>query len=140
MAINKKGQVAGTLRKGDLTHIFFWDPVNGMQDLGNLGGNSAAVARRSGMNDQGHICGSSEISPGGLHHAFLWDPKNPDAGLQDLGTLPGGTYSEANAINSKGQVVGYGGYRRPVARLPVGPQEPDAGLQDLGTLPGGHLE
>ncbi len=36
--------------------------------------------------------------------AFLWDRQ---AGMQDLGTLPGGTDAEAILINEPGQVVGY---------------------------------
>jgi probable HAF family extracellular repeat protein len=135
-AINKKGQIAGYMASGDLHHIFFWDPVSGMQDLGNLGGNVAVMPLHC-MNDQGQICGSSEISVGGPLHAFLWDPKNPGAGLQDLGTLPGGTYSFAECINSKGQVVGEadsGG--QPHAFL-WDPKNPGAGLQDLGIPTGG---
>jgi probable HAF family extracellular repeat protein len=40
---------------------------------------------------------------GGEYDAFLWDRRN---GLQDLGTLGGGT-SAAVGINGRGQVVGY---------------------------------
>lgn len=36
--------------------------------------------------------------------AFLWDEEN---GMQDLGTLPGGTDAQAILINEAGQVVGY---------------------------------
>lgn len=64
-AINKKGQVAGRLKQGDLNHIFFWDRANGMQDLGTLGGNMGFVASHSSINDKGYLCGASEISPGG---------------------------------------------------------------------------
>ena len=134
-AINQKGQVAGELSVTGLTHIFIWDPIQGMQDLTNLGGNVAWVAQRSGLNDQGYLCGTSEISPGGPKHAFRWDPKNPGAGLQDLGTLTGGTWSRAYAINSKGQVAGtaeIGGQYHACLWDPKNP-----GLQDLGTLPGG---
>ena len=103
-----------------------------MQDLNNLGGNVAWVNQRSGLNDQGYLCGTSEISPGGPKHAFRWDPKDPGAGLQDLGTLPGGTWSRAYAINSKGQVAGTAESGRPVSRLPVEPEDPTAGLHGPG--------
>jgi probable HAF family extracellular repeat protein len=107
-AINKNGQVAGYMfnEGSPLTHIVFWDPIDGMRDLENLGGNEAWVAWRRGINDKGQMCGSSEISPGGPWRAFFWDPSMTS--LQDLQTLPDGTYSYATAINSKGQVVGYG--------------------------------
>jgi probable HAF family extracellular repeat protein len=38
-------------------------------------------------------------------HAFIW---TQSAGLKDLGTLPGGTFSSATAINDLGQVAGAG--------------------------------
>ena len=52
----------------------------------------------------------------------------------DLGTLPGGTTSEASGINTKGQIVGWSyttsGYQH--AFLYSGGK-----MTDLGTLPGG---
>lgn len=36
-------------------------------------------------------------------HAFIWDKTT---GMQDLGTLPGGTISYAYGINKYGQIVG----------------------------------
>jgi probable HAF family extracellular repeat protein len=105
-AINAKGQVAGYMfnEGSPLTHIVFWDPIKGMLDLGNLGGDEAWVAWHSGINEKGQICGSSQINAGGDWRAFFWDPSFNE--LKNLGVLEGATESQAYAINSKGQVVG----------------------------------
>jgi probable HAF family extracellular repeat protein len=136
-AINKKGQVAGYMfdEGSPHTHIFFWDPIKGMQDLENLGGDQAWVAWRRGISDKGQMCGSSETSPGGNWRAFFWDPSMTS--LLDLGTLQDGTYSYATAINSKGQVVGYGdttGGKRAFL------WDAKNGMQPLGTLGGDWSE
>jgi len=57
------------------------------------------------------IVGSS-LTPGGSSHAFLWTQGGSDGvvgnlEMRDLGTLPGGTYSEALAVNASGRVTGY---------------------------------
>jgi probable HAF family extracellular repeat protein len=68
-------------------------------DLGTFG----AVAYANGINSAGQVAGYSSFSPlDGHGHAFLWD----HGVMNDLGTLPGGTYSSASAINDLGQVVG----------------------------------
>jgi len=56
--------------------------------------------------------------------------------VTDLGTLPGGTTSQAAGINGRGQVVG-------AASVPQGTHaflwKHSEGMQDLGTLPGGGV-
>jgi probable HAF family extracellular repeat protein len=86
-----------------------------------------------GINDSGQVVGYSARS--GAEHAFLWDAVN---GMQDLGTLPGGTESFATGINNSGQVVGRSGI---AGRFPAHAFLWDAthGMQDLGTLPGGNF-
>jgi probable HAF family extracellular repeat protein len=78
-----------------------------MLDLGTLGGDwSYATA----VSDANHVVGGSYMP--GTHpsmgpydnHAFLW---TETTGMIDLGTLPGDRYSTANAVNDRGQVVGY---------------------------------
>src|SRR4029077_5202320 len=67
-------------------------------DLGTLGG-ASSYAR--GINDLGHVVGYSETA-GAQIHGFIWQ----NGWMSDLGTLPGGTYSDAHAINNADQVVG----------------------------------
>jgi probable HAF family extracellular repeat protein len=55
--------------------------------------------------------------------------------VTDLGVLPGGTFSEANGINSFGQVVGDGNINSENGHAFLWSK--GLGLQDLGTLPGG---
>jgi probable HAF family extracellular repeat protein len=49
------------------------------------------------VNNHGQVVGRT------LSHAFLWE----SGVMHDLGTLPGGSYSEAFGINDLGQVVGW---------------------------------
>jgi probable HAF family extracellular repeat protein len=55
--------------------------------------------------------------------------------MEDLGTLPGDGRSEAFAINSRGEAVGYSGT---LGRTRAFRWTKSAGIQDLGTLPGGN--
>jgi len=82
-------------------HAFIWDSVNGMQDLGTLGGNNSyAIA----INDGGTVTGYSDITGNARTHAFVW---TATGGMVDIGaTVPGGGPSEGLAINSAGNVGG----------------------------------
>jgi probable HAF family extracellular repeat protein len=119
--INNLDQVVGsaTLPDGSF-HAFLWtlgeDRKGHIRDLGTLGGkNSHAVA----INELGQVIGWSEtgelyeqqgvVVP--VRHAFLWQ----DGIMYDLGThdhfygypfTPPFPFSEAAAINDKGQVAG----------------------------------
>jgi probable HAF family extracellular repeat protein len=83
--INNYGQVVGysSLDNG-FAHVFLWDSVNGMQDLG--------LGFAYGINDSGQVVGEAFGS------AFLWDSVN---GMQDLGIN-----GYATAINTFGQMAG----------------------------------
>jgi probable HAF family extracellular repeat protein len=119
LGINDYGEVAGwsdlaISSNSSATHAFRWDPVAGMTDLGTLPGGSPSSA--NGISECGQIVGSS-WTYGPSSHAFLWTPAsasgrqgcdsfNSQSGMIDLGTLPGGVYSYATAVNSAQQVVG----------------------------------
>lgn len=77
---------------------FLWTPQGGLDALPLLpqGGPTAAA----GINDYDQVAGYSWI--GGTAHAVLWTNNT----IQDLGTLPHGSYSVARAINNLGQVTG----------------------------------
>jgi uncharacterized membrane protein len=117
-AINDAGQVA--LTKNGVANLFLWNPTtpNGttgtVSDLGKLSGATQTGPR--GMNASGSIVG---VSIGVENRAFLWEPTVPNGNagtLIDLNTLLSATdaahwkLSGASAINSLGQIVGYGLY------------------------------
>jgi probable HAF family extracellular repeat protein len=101
--LNKGGQVIGiSYLKGDIyTHGFRWDKTGGLKDLLTPGGNYGVAF---GINDAGDAVGWAAITGNVPWHAVLWP--NGKTTPTDLGVLAGYLYSAANAINSKGQIVG----------------------------------
>ena len=96
-------------------------------DLGTL---RAGSARVHGVNASGQVAGASGHPHGAETHAFFWEQRG---GMRDLGTLPGGDYSAAFAINDSGVVVGTSNTSTSMHAFSWTSSQ---GLHDLGTLPG----
>jgi probable HAF family extracellular repeat protein len=113
-AINEQGQVVGisgicddAVGKFSALRAVMWDQGE-VIDLGSLGGITWHTPWA--INDRGDVVGFSNPPPGPedddgdfIAHAFLWTRQD---GMQDLETLPGDSFSQANGINARGQIVG----------------------------------
>lgn len=103
-AINTDGHVVGTSKVsgGTSLHAFLWQS-GAMQDLGALGWNSSYA---NDINDDGQVVGT--LQTGQNYHAFIW----ANGQMQDLNdqipTDSGWVLTEAQAINDKSQIVGFG--------------------------------
>lgn len=69
----------------------------------------------------------------GTYHGFLVKT----TGAKDLGTLPGGTFSNAQGINSSGAIAGYSNNSTSGSNSYTVLWEPSGKIHNLGTLPGG---
>ena len=121
---------------------FLWTPESGLVDLAIPFG--FTDARAFDTNDFGQIVG--ELEKGNVGHAALWQ----DGEVIELGTLPGGNFSWASAINNSGQIVGSAGnnvtgVRRPFLwqdgvmmdlNLPLGPRGSANDINDAGAIVG----
>jgi probable HAF family extracellular repeat protein len=136
VALNNRGEIAGTALTGELTpqggpifHATLWTDVNTRRDLGVLPGGiySEGVA----LNNLGQVVGSSQTgrfkfgSTLRIQHAFFWDPARGMVDLGVLGTAPDAE-SFAIAVNDLSQVVGMSSGH---AFL----WDPQRGMRDLGT-------
>jgi len=113
LGINDKGQVVGSSGSCADTplvpqpigpHAVLWDngsPIN----LGSLGGQ--LISTGAAVNNRGEVVGASDLPGDRALHSFLW---TREAGMQDLGTLPGDVNSlpgGTGGINNRQQVVGW---------------------------------
>jgi probable HAF family extracellular repeat protein len=161
--ISSNGLVAGVAETGQTdplfpglpqVHAVLWKDGN-IMDLGTLpaGGNDSEA---ESVNSSGQVVGSAlntipdpfsmsvqnfwyfNVPYGFQQRAFLWDAKN---GMQDLGTIPGGTDAQAIFINDVGQIAGFS-YTNSTANETTGipTQDPffweNGKMSDLGTLGG----
>ena len=98
---------SGTTEIG-FTHGFVTSSGGSLVDLSTLPGGQNSEAH--GVNAAGVAVGRSEVRDGGLLtiHAFLSRLNaNDQPVVTDLGTLPGGSSSEARAINNSGAIAGF---------------------------------
>jgi probable HAF family extracellular repeat protein len=136
LAINNLGQIVGDNGK----HAVLWTAPGTAVELSSTGG----FSRARGINDLGVIVGSAFVTPTSRFEAALrWRQVNGDWVADTL--APVETYSSALVINARGDVVGVGCPRDPVASngcLPEGNHAyfwPAGGaLTDLGSLGGGR--
>jgi probable HAF family extracellular repeat protein len=79
-------------------HAFLWERGS-LKDLGTLGGTFSIPIW---LNNAAEAVGGATTINDESFHATLWK----DGRITDLGTLEGDCFSQAFAINSKGQIVG----------------------------------
>ena len=118
-------------------HPVVWGPNERIRELPLLPGDTSGAA--TAINDRGQIVGISGICDQAVGrftaiHAVLWERGK----VVDIGNLGGVAWHTPNAINRRGDIVGFsnfsradGGNLRPHAFL----WTKSDGIEDLGTLP-----
>jgi probable HAF family extracellular repeat protein len=102
LALNNAGQVIGTsnLAGDQAFDPFLWDKGNLIDLATNTIG--ATVVTANAINDGGEIVGAAAFANAPFD-AYLWRK----GAATDLGHLNGDQFSEAIAINSRGEAIGY---------------------------------
>lgn len=131
---NALGQVTGYRDHDDgkayARYAFIWEGGT-FTDIPPTYG-TKSVARD--VNQAGQVVGWMGTSQFNDSHGFLWE----DGEMIDLGVIPGGYTSEANAVNNSAQVVGKGrlSHPDPPGWVWHGFYWSNGEMIDLGTLPG----
>jgi probable HAF family extracellular repeat protein len=100
-SINNSGTAVGSYYSGTTGyHAFEWTQSGGVQDLGNLG---QPYATAGSINAYGEVVGRSEAVPN-TTVAYLWTPQGGMRGLPTPKTYIDAT---ANAVSSRGVIVGF---------------------------------
>lgn len=100
----------GSLRRH--TFPFYWDPENGIVDLDDLNSDSSTTSddtRLFGLNNEGVALGvsiGSHESAGNANTAFTWSFEEGRTEILPLSTYQGNSYTQPQAINDDGLVVG----------------------------------
>jgi probable HAF family extracellular repeat protein len=101
IALNNRGQVLGISNlAGDQSADFFLWENGTLIDL-TTQSRGGTLVLASAINDAGQVVGGASF-PGRDFDAAVWQ----NGALRDLGTLDGDCYSFADAINSRGQIIG----------------------------------
>jgi probable HAF family extracellular repeat protein len=129
-AMNNTGAAVGS--DGPF-HAFVYSNGTGVE-LGTLGG---ARSFATGVNDSGTVVGWSDTTLVTSSEAHGFSYSISGASMTDLGTLNGGTFSQAEGINNAGVAVGYAingpsGYNHAVTFS-------NGAVIDLGVLGGAYM-
>ena len=123
VAINDRGEIAGTSSGVDGTHAVLW-VAGAVRDLGRFGDDTAVVA----MNNRGQVLGTG-LGTDGTWHVWVWSART---GMRDISA--GLWTARPYDINDRGQIVGQCGTS--VGMLRACLWEPDGTLRIIPTEPG----
>ena len=139
--IDAEGIVVGSslTSDGSSTHAFWYNPsTRQLNDLGTLSGGANSAAY--GINLFGQIVGNSDTgrfdnSGNPITDAVMWNLLTRK--VVDLGTLPGGAFAQATAINNFGSTVGFSSNAQGLTHAFLAKP---TGLLDLGALGGSYSQ